>query len=33
MRERAQQIGADLQISTSPGRGTEVAIVVPCPQA
>jgi signal transduction histidine kinase/ligand-binding sensor domain-containing protein len=33
MRERAQQIGADFRISTAPGQGTEIALVVPCPQA
>jgi signal transduction histidine kinase/ligand-binding sensor domain-containing protein len=29
MRERAQQIGAELRISSAPGHGTEVEIVVP----
>jgi signal transduction histidine kinase len=33
MRERAQQIGADIKISTAPGHGTEIALVVPCPHA
>jgi signal transduction histidine kinase len=29
MRERARQIGAELKISTAPGRGTEIEILVP----
>ena len=29
MRERAQQIGADLKISTVPGKGTEIEIIAP----
>jgi len=33
MRERALQIGAELRISTAPGRGTEIEIVVPIPSA
>jgi signal transduction histidine kinase len=33
MRERARQIGAELKISTAPGHGTEIEIVVPVTSA
>jgi signal transduction histidine kinase len=33
MRERARQIGAELKISTAPGHGTEIEIVVPVASA
>src|SRR6185312_12128359 len=33
MRERARQIGGKLNISTSPGHGTEIEIVVPLASA
>jgi signal transduction histidine kinase len=29
MRERAEEIGAELKILTAPGAGTEIEIVVP----
>jgi signal transduction histidine kinase len=29
MRERARQLGGELKISSAPGRGTELDIVVP----
>jgi ligand-binding sensor domain-containing protein len=33
MRERAEQIGAELKISSSPGCGTQIDILVPCAEA
>lgn len=33
MRERAMQIGADLQLASEPGRGTTVSVLLPTAQS
>jgi len=33
MRERAKQMGAEVKISSAPGRGTEIEILVACAPA